>query len=67
VHFVLNKMDKATAEKISYKIGKEHVIGFTPLTPSIQEKGLSGEELGATEADITDLTSFILNVMEGGI
>jgi CO dehydrogenase maturation factor len=66
VYFVLNKMDKATAEKISDKIGKEHVIGFVPFAPSIQEKGLIGEELDTTTADITDVTSFILNVMRGG-
>jgi CO dehydrogenase maturation factor len=66
VHFVLNKMDKATADKISTKIGKEHVVGFVPFTSSIQEKGLSGEELDTTAADITDVTSFILNVMQGG-
>ena len=61
VYFVLNKMDNATADKISDKIGKEHVIGIVPFAPSIQEKGLSGEELGAKEVDITDVTSFILN------
>ena len=66
VRFVLNKMDKATADKISNKIGKEHVVGFVPFTSSIQEKGLSGEELDTTAADITDVTSFILNVMQGG-
>ena len=66
VRFVLNKMDKATADKISTKIGKEHVVGFVPFTSSIQEKGLSGEELDTTAADITDVTSFILNVMQGG-
>ena len=66
VRFVLNKMDKATADKISNKIGKEHVVGFVPFTLSIQEKGLSGEELDTTAADITDVTSFILNVMQGG-
>jgi len=66
VHFVLNKMDKATADKISDKIGKERVIGFVPFTSSIQEKGLSGEELDTTTADITDITNFILNVMQGG-
>jgi len=66
VHFVLNKMDKATADKISDKIGKEHVVGFVPFTSSIQEKGLSGEELDTTTADITDVTNFILNVMQGG-
>jgi CO dehydrogenase maturation factor len=63
VYFVLNKMDNATADKISDKIGKEHVIGIVPFAPSIQEKGLSGEELGAKEVDITDVTSFILNAM----
>ena len=66
VRFVLNKMDKATADKISNKIGKEHVVGFVPFTSSIQEKGLSGEELDTTAADITDVTSFILNVMQRG-
>ena len=66
VRFVLNKMDKATADKISNKIGKEHVVGFVPFTLSIQEKGLSGEELDTTAADITDVTSFILNVIQGG-
>jgi CO dehydrogenase maturation factor len=66
VYFVLNKMDNATADKIFDKIGKELVIGIIPFTPSIQEKGLSGEELDTTEADITDVTSFILNVMRGG-
>jgi CO dehydrogenase maturation factor len=66
VRFVLNKMDKAMADKISNKIGKEHVVGFVPVTLSIQEKGLSGEELDTKEADITDVTSYILNVMQGG-
>ena len=64
VHFVLNKMDKATADKISHKIGKEHVIGFVPLTPEIQEKGLSGEELDATTADIANVTNFVLNALQ---
>jgi len=66
VYFLLNKMNKATAEKISDKIGKEHVVGFVPFASSIQEKGLIGEELDTTTADITDVTSFILNVMRGG-
>ena len=66
VYFVLNKMDKATADKISDKIGKERVVGFVPFTPIIQEKGLSGEELGASAADLADVTSFVLNVMQRG-
>jgi len=64
VYFVLNKMDKVTAEKISEKIGKEHVIGIIPFTPSIQEKGLSGEELDTTAADIADISSFVLKAMQ---
>jgi CO dehydrogenase maturation factor len=66
VYFVLNKMDKATADKVSAKIGKEYVVGFVPFTPDVQEKGLSGEELDATTADITDATNFVLNAMKGG-
>ena len=60
VHFVLNKMDKATADKISSKIGKERVVGFIPFNQTIQEKGLSGEELDTAVTDITDITSFVL-------
>jgi CO dehydrogenase maturation factor len=64
VHFILNKMDKATADKISDKIGKEHVIGFIPFTTFIQEKGLNGEELDTTAADIASVTSFVLNALQ---
>jgi CO dehydrogenase maturation factor len=67
VYFILNKMDKATADKISDKIGREYIIGIVPFTPSIQEKGLSGEELDTAEVDITDVLSFVLNVLQGGI
>jgi CO dehydrogenase maturation factor len=66
LHFVLNKMDKATADKISAKIGKEHVVGFIPFTPFIQEKGLSGEELDAAAADVAEVTSFVLKAMKRG-
>lgn len=65
VHFVLNKMDKTTAEKISNKIGKERVISFIPFSQTIQDKGLSGEELDTQVTDITKLTSFALHTLQG--
>jgi CO dehydrogenase maturation factor len=66
VRFVLNKMDKATADKISAKIGKENIVGFVPFSTSIQEKGLSGEELDTATSDIGDVTSFVLNALQVG-
>jgi len=42
VHFVLNKMDKKTADKISNKIGKKMVISVVPFRQLILENGLSG-------------------------
>ena len=64
VYFVLNKMDKATADKISNKIGKERVVSFIPFSQTIQDKGLSGEELDTQVADITKLTSFVLRTLQ---
>jgi CO dehydrogenase maturation factor len=64
VHFVLNKMDKATAEKISRKIGEEKVVSFIPFSQTIQDKGLSGEELDTQVTDIAKLTSFVLRILQ---
>ena len=64
MHFVLNKMDKATAEKISQKIGKDNVVSFVPFSQTIQDKGLSGEELDTQVTDIAKLTSFVLRSQE---
>jgi CO dehydrogenase maturation factor len=64
VYFVLNKMDKATADKISNKIGKDRVVSFIPFSQTIQDKGLSGEELDTQVADITKLTSFVLRTLQ---
>jgi len=64
VHFVLNKMDKATAEKISRKIGEEKVVSFIPFSQTIQDKGLSGEELDTQVTDIARLTSFVLRILQ---
>jgi len=66
VHFVLNKMDKKTADKISNKIGKKMVISVVPFSQLIQEKGLSGEELDTTVAGIAEVTRFVLNAMQQG-
>jgi CO dehydrogenase maturation factor len=65
VHFVLNKMDKTTADKISNKIGKEKVVSFIPFSQAIQDRGLSGEELDTQVTDIAKLTSFVLRTMQG--
>jgi hypothetical protein len=67
VHFVFNKMDKATADKILNKIGKERVVGFIPFSQPIQDKGLSGEELDTAVADIAEVTSFVLRTSQGGV
>lgn len=64
MHFVLNKMDKATAEKISQKIGKDNVVSFVPFSQTIQDKGLSGEELDTQVTDIAKLTSFVLRTLQ---
>ena len=64
VYFVLNKMDEATADKISNKIGKDRVVSFIPFSQTIQDKGLSGEELDTQVADITKLTSFVLRTLQ---
>jgi CO dehydrogenase maturation factor len=64
LHFVLNKIDKPTAEKISHKIGKEKVLSFIPFTQVIQNKGLSGEELDIKMPDITKITGFILRALQ---
>jgi CO dehydrogenase maturation factor len=66
VHFVLNKMDTETADKISSKIGKERVVGVVSFSQPILEKGLSGEELETTVAGISDVTRFILNALQEG-
>ena len=65
VYFVLNRMDKATADKISHKIGKERVVSFIPFNQAIQDKGLNGEELNTQVADTTQLTSFVLHFLQG--
>ncbi|MBN1357601.1 P-loop NTPase [Candidatus Bathyarchaeota archaeon] len=64
VHFVLNKMDKTTADKISNKIGKERVVSFIPFSQTIQDKGLSGEELDTQVTDIAELTSYVLRTQQ---
>ena len=65
VHFVLNKMDPTTADKISHKIGNEQVVSFIPFNQTIQDKGLNGEELDTTVTDITKLTNFVLRTLQG--
>jgi CO dehydrogenase maturation factor len=67
VHFILNKMDKATADKISNKIGKERIVSFIPFNETIQDKGLSGEELDTQVTDISEVTSFVLRTLQGGL
>jgi CO dehydrogenase maturation factor len=64
VHFVLNKMDKATAEKISSKVGEARVVSFVPFSQTIQDIGLSGEELDTQVTDISKLTSFVLHTLQ---
>lgn len=66
VYFILNKMDKATAKKISAKIDKTLVAGVIPFSETIQEKGLSGEEIDATTIDMTEVTNFVLKILQGG-
>jgi CO dehydrogenase maturation factor len=66
MHFVLNKMDKATADTISSKIGKESVVSFLPFSQAIQDRGLNGEELDPQITDITEVTSFVLHSLQCG-
>ncbi|MBT0159249.1 AAA family ATPase [Candidatus Bathyarchaeota archaeon A05DMB-2] len=66
VHFILNKMDQATADKISGKIGKESVAAVVPFSQLVQDKGLSGEELDTPVAGIANITTFVLNALQGG-
>jgi CO dehydrogenase maturation factor len=60
VYFTLNKVDDTLAEKMVKKIGKTRVVGVVPFTSSIQEKGLSGEELDTTVSSLEQITDFVI-------
>jgi CO dehydrogenase maturation factor len=64
LYFIINKADAAVAEKIISQIGREHVIGVVPFSPSLQEKGLLGESLDAKMLDISAITNFIIKTVK---
>lgn len=59
-YFIINRADGATAEKIAAKIGMDRVIGVVPFSPSVQDKGLSGEALDAESLDVSAVAEGIL-------
>jgi CO dehydrogenase maturation factor len=59
-YFIINRADGTTAEKIAAKIGMKRVIGIVPFSPSVQDKGLSGEALDAESLDISAVADCIL-------
>jgi CO dehydrogenase maturation factor len=65
VHFILNKVDDASAKKIMAKLGKERVVGVVPFSKSVQEKGLTGEPLDLKLPSMAVVTSFVLRALHG--
>jgi CO dehydrogenase maturation factor len=60
VHFILNKVNGSSADKIMAKIGKEQIIGVIPFSAPIQEKGLNGEALDIELPSMAAVTNFVL-------
>jgi CO dehydrogenase maturation factor len=65
VHFILNKVDVALADRITAQVGKERVIGILPFSKSIHQKGLTGEALDFKKLTMMiDVTSFVLHAIQ---
>lgn len=60
VHFILNRVDAAVAEKMASAVGKEQVVATVPLNATVQEKGLVGEPLDLDLPPIDDIAEFLL-------
>jgi CO dehydrogenase maturation factor len=64
VHFILNKVDEDSAEKMMKKLGKERVVGVIPFSRPVQEKGLTGEPLDLRLPSMAGVTSFVLRALQ---
>ena len=60
VYFVLNKINDSLAETMLNKLGKTRVIAQIPFDQSIQQKGLSGEELDINVSGLEEITDFVI-------
>jgi len=64
VYFVLNKIDDNLAVKMLNKLGKTRVIAQIPFNQSIQEKGLSGEELDMKVSGLEEIANFVIKTSQ---
>jgi CO dehydrogenase maturation factor len=60
VYFVLNKINDDLAQTMLATLGKTRVITQIPFNPSIQQKGLTGEELDTNVPGLEELTTFVI-------
>jgi len=60
VYFVLNKITDDLAQTMLDTLGKTRVITQIPFDPSIQQKGLKGEELDTNVPGLEELTAFVI-------
>jgi CO dehydrogenase maturation factor len=60
VYFILNKINDSLAEAMLNKLDKTRVIAQIPFDQSIQQKGLSGEELDINVSGLEEVTDFLI-------
>ncbi|MCW4009836.1 MAG: P-loop NTPase [Candidatus Bathyarchaeota archaeon] len=60
VYFILNKINASLAETMLNKLGKTRVIAQIPFNQSIQQKGLTGEELETDVPEIEAIANFVI-------
>lgn len=63
VSYILNKVDKETAEQMLDALDRNDVIAILPRDKETERKGLRGEPLESTIENLSDVTTFIIDRM----